>query len=141
MTNTQENKTGNLTLGPAGFGRFLHDVLVNAQTEITLARTENLYPKGSIFFLYTTIDALLSSMEEQNPEDPLVKALRSEFSRIDEIAGKPLYSYDYSQLKPEKLSEIAPIIEKILRRLGVMRSGTSEADDEKECSMMEEELK
>jgi hypothetical protein len=105
------------------------------------AKTENLYPIGSIFFLYTTIDALLSSMGEQNPEDPLVKALRREFSRIDEIAGKPLYSYDHPKLESEKFSEIAPIIEKILRRLGVIRSGTSEADDEKECSMMEEELK
>ena len=132
-------------LGPAGFGRFLHDVFSIAQTEITSARTENLHAKGSIFFLYTTIDALLSSMEEQNPEDPLVKALRSEFSRIDKIAGQSLYSFDHPELELdlelEQISEIVAIIEKILRRLGVIRSGTSEADDENECSMMEEELK
>jgi hypothetical protein len=52
-----------------------------------------------------------------------------------------MYSFKYAELEIKELNGIDAIIGKILRKLGVIRSGTVESEDSNECAMMEEELK
>jgi len=128
-------------LGPAGFGRFLHEAFDAVQSERTSKNILDVYYPANTFLMYATIDALLSSMYEQNPQDPLVKGLRDELSQIDRALGKSMYYFKDARLEIEELNEIDAIIQKILRKLGVIRSGTVESEDSNECAMMEEELK
>jgi len=128
-------------LGPAGFGRFLHEAFDVVQNERSSENVVNVYYHVNAFLMYTTIDALLSSMHEQNPQDTLVKELMDELSKIDRALGRSMYSFSPAKLKTEELNEIDAIMEKILRKLGVIRSGTVESEDSNECAMMEEELK
>jgi len=128
-------------LGPAGFGRFLHDAFDAIQNERASNNIIKLIYQPGVCLIYTAIDALLGSMAEQNPQDPLVKELRDELTQIDHIAKGSMYSLEYADFEPEDLNKMDAIIEKILRRLGVIRSGTVESEDSNECVMMEEELK
>jgi hypothetical protein len=128
-------------LGPAGFGRFLHDAFNVVQTEITANKMQDSLNIPNIFLIYMAIDTLLFSMSEQNPKDPFIKELRDELSQIDLVTGKSMYSFEYAKLETKELNEIGSIIEKILRKLGVIRSGSVESEDGNECALMEEELK
>jgi hypothetical protein len=128
-------------LGPAGFGRFLHDAFNVAQTERTFENVLGVHYPANAFLLYAVIDALLTSMYEQNPQDVLVQSLRDELSQVDHILGQSMYSFKRARLEREELNEVLSIMEKILRKLGAIRSGTSESEDTNECTMMEEELK
>jgi len=128
-------------LGPAGFGRFLHEAFDVVQNERSSENVVDVYYHVNTFLMYATIDALLSSMHEQNPQDTLVKELMDELSKIDRLAGKSMYSFCPPKLKIKELNEIDAIMEKILRKLGTIRSGTVESEDSNECAMMEEELK
>ena len=128
-------------LGPAGFGRFLHEAFDAIQSERTSNNILGVYYPANTFLVYATIDALLTSMYEQNPQDPLVKSLRDEFSQIDRTLGKSMYYFKNAMLENEELNEVVAIMEKILRKLGAIRSGTVESEDSNECAMMEEELK
>jgi hypothetical protein len=128
-------------LGPAGFGRFLHDAFNAVQSERTSENVLGVYYPVNAFLMFAAIDALLTSMHEQNPQDALVKELRDELSQVDRKLGRSVYSFKRAELKIEELNEIDAIIGKILRKLGVIRSGTVETEDSNECAMMEEELK
>jgi len=128
-------------LGPAGFGRFLHEAFDVVQNERSSENVVDFYYHVNAFLMYATIDALLSSMYEQNPQDTLTRELRDELSQVDRILGRSMYSFKDARLKIEDLNEIDAIMEKILRKLGVIRSGTVESEDNNECAMMEEELK
>jgi len=128
-------------LGPAGFGRFLHDAFDAVQTERTSENVLGLHYPVNTFLMYAVIDALLSSMYEQNPQDTFVNSLRDEFSQIEHILGRSMYSFKSARLETEELNEAVSIMEKILRKLGAIRSGTAEGEDSNECAMMEEELK
>ncbi|MFP3131076.1 MAG: hypothetical protein RXR51_05805 [Nitrososphaeria archaeon] len=68
-------------LGPAGFGRFLHDAFNAVQSERTSENVLGVYYPANAFLMYAVIDALLSSMYEQNPQDALVKELRMSYPR------------------------------------------------------------
>ena len=128
-------------LGPAGFGRFLHDAFNVVQTERTFENLIGAHYPANTFLMYVVIDALLSSMYEQNPQDALVKSLRDEFSGIDRVLGRSMYYFKSARLENEELNEVISIMEKILRKLGTIRSGTVESEDSNECAIMEEELK
>jgi len=128
-------------LGPAGFGRFLHDAFNVVQTERTFENLIGLHYPANTFLMYATIDALLTSMYEQNPQDTFVKNLRDEFSQIDRVLGRSIYDFKNARLENEELNEVISIMEKILRKLGAIRSGTVESEDSNECAMVEEELK
>ena len=128
-------------LGPAGFGRFLHDAFNVVQTERTSENVLGLHYPVNTFLMYAVIDALLSSIYEQNPQDTFVNSLRDEFSQIEYILGRSMYSLESARFETEELNEVVSIMEKILRKLGAIRSGTVESEDSNECTMMEEELK
>jgi len=128
-------------LGPAGFGRFLHEAFDVVQNERSSENAVDVYYHVNAFLMYAVIDALLSSMYEQNPQDTFVKELMDELSKIDRTLGRSMYSFKRAKLEIKELNEIDAIMEKILRKLGAIRSGTVESEDSNECAMMEEELK
>ena len=131
----------NNKLGPAGFGRFLHDAFNLAQTEITESKKNNNIYCPSIFLIYTAVDALLSSMLDQKPDDPFIRELKDKLSLIDKMLGRSPYKFEHARLEKEEMEMMGTIIEQILRKLGVIRSGSVDSDESNECALMEEELK
>jgi len=131
----------NERLNPTRFGTFLHDAFNLMQEELVQAQTINVYPHPNIFLMYVTVDAMLTSLGEQFPEDPMIVALKKELSGIDDIVGGSLYSFKKMKLDESSVKEVSAVLEKILRALGIIRSGTAEDDDENECQSMEADLK
>jgi len=131
----------NERLNPTRFGTFLHDAFNLTQRELVQAQMHNIYPHPNIFLMYTTIDAMLSSLNEQFPEDPMIFKLKEELLKIDDIVGGSLYSFEIMKLNESNVREVSAVLEKILRALGIIRSGTAEDDDENECQSMEADLK
>jgi len=131
----------NERLNPTRFGTFLHDAFNLTQGELVEAQMHNIYPHPNIFLMYTTIDAMLSSLNEQFPEDPMIAKLKEELLKVDGVVGGPLYSSKKMKLDKSNVREVSAVLEKILRALGIIRSGTAENDDEDECESMEADLK
>ncbi len=127
-------------LGPAGFGRFMHDLYEHAFFEIEARRNMESFFFPDIFFLYTILKAYIDSLIEENPENPFNQSLKKDIDSIDERLG-PLFKRERMELENTEAMFILEIFSRILRKIGILKTGNSEMEDDSQCQKMEEDLK
>jgi hypothetical protein len=135
-----EGKSQDEKLGPAGFGRYLHDAFENAFSVFSNKRQfENIF-SPEVLIIFTLTDALISSMLDKNPQDEQAQKMRMELDKIEEEIGQSVYDSKQTRFEQWQILIFEKRIGNILRDLGVIRSGSKENEDQKECDAMEDEL-
>ncbi|MGC9123759.1 MAG: hypothetical protein ACP5IB_06825 [Thermoplasmata archaeon] len=135
-----EGKSQDEKLGPAGFGRFMHDLYEHAFFEIESRRNMESFFFPDIFFLYTILKAYIDSLIEEDPKNPYNQSLKKDIDSIDEKFG-PLFKRENMRLENTEAMFILDIFSRILRRIGILKTGNSEEEDDLQCLKMEEDLK